>query len=43
VTASVLEHAGSRGVLAITHATDMLEGFDRVVRLDRAALHTVKR
>jgi ATP-binding cassette, subfamily C, bacterial CydC len=34
----VLELAGPRGVLLITHTTDSLEDFDRVIRLDRGRL-----
>ncbi len=33
-----LERSGRRGVLVITHATDVLEGFDRVLRLERGKL-----
>ncbi len=34
----VLEFARPRGVLLITHTTDSLEDFDRVIRLDRGRL-----
>lgn len=34
----VLEHAGGRGVLVITHATDALDGFDRLLVLERGRL-----
>ena len=35
----VLSQSAGRGVLAITHATDALEGFDRVLVLERGRLH----
>jgi ABC-type multidrug transport system fused ATPase/permease subunit len=35
----VLAQSNGRGVLAITHATDALEGFDRVLVLERGRLH----
>jgi ATP-binding cassette subfamily C protein CydC len=38
VMRGVLAHAGARGVLVITHATDGLEGYDRVLRLQDGAL-----
>jgi ATP-binding cassette subfamily C protein CydC len=37
----VLERLGSRGALVITHATDALVGFDRVVRIDRGRVRRV--
>ena len=33
----ILDQAGSRGVLVITHATDSLAGFNRVLRLEDGA------
>jgi len=38
VTGNVLERAGCRGLLVITHATGELDGFDRVLRIAHGAL-----
>jgi ABC-type bacteriocin/lantibiotic exporter with double-glycine peptidase domain len=38
VMSRVLDRLGSRGALVITHATDTLAGFDRVVRLERGRI-----
>jgi thiol reductant ABC exporter CydC subunit len=38
VTENVLDRVGTRGLLVITHATDDLAGFDRVVRMDHGAV-----
>ena len=38
VTRNILDRAGTRGLLVITHATDDLAGFDRVVRIERGAV-----
>jgi hypothetical protein len=38
VIARVLAGAGSRGVLVITHSGESLEGFDKVLRLERGYL-----
>ena len=37
----VLDQSGSRGLLVITHSTEALEGFDRIVRLEHRTLQTV--
>lgn len=38
VMARTLDRLGCRGALVITHATDVLRGFDRVVRIDRGRI-----
>jgi ATP-binding cassette subfamily C protein CydC len=40
VMRGVLDQAGPRAVLVITHATDSLSGFDRVMRLEYGRLRT---
>jgi ABC-type transport system involved in cytochrome bd biosynthesis fused ATPase/permease subunit len=41
VIEAVLGRAGRRGVLVITHNLDALDGFDRVLRLERGTLSEV--
>ncbi len=41
VMRGLLDSAGERGVLVITHALDVLEGFDRVLRLEDGRLTRV--
>ena len=38
----LLQHTRAQTVLAVTHATDALESFDRVIRLERGALRPLE-